>query len=313
MYLASIVVVAVLAQTSTIGTNAQDRAKAQTLIGEGAVLYEHGDYVGALEKFNDAYAAYPSSKILFNLGQANRLLGRPLEALDAYQRFLNEVPNASREERADAQSWLEKLQSSLGQISIACQINGAEISVDGKVVGRSPLSSPVWATAGHHQVTAVAADKSPMLESVEVEVGKRAIVELLALYGSTHAEAVTGRLASAPVPDQTDHGWWLGRKWFWVAAGSTVLLAGTATVLGLSMQSRFDDLKASCGRGSQPQTGCSDGAIDSVHSRMVAANVFWGLTGAAAITAGALFGIEGRVAVAPIAGAANGLVAQMRF
>jgi hypothetical protein len=313
MYLASILVVAVLAQTSTIGTNAQDRAKAQTLIGEGAALYERGDYLGALEKFNSAYAAYPSSKILFNLGQANRLLGRPLEALDAYQRFLNEVPNASREERADAQSWLEKLQGSLGQIAIACQSNGAEISVDGKVVGRSPLSSPVWATAGRHQVTAVAADGSPMLEYVEVEVGKRAIVELLALYGSPHAETVTGRLASAPVSDQTDHGWWLGRKWFWVAAGSTVVLAGTATVLGLGMQSRFDDLKGSCGRGSQGQPGCSNSDIDSVHSRMVAANVFWGLTGAAAITAGVLFWIEGRVAVAPMAGATNGFVAQMKF
>jgi len=62
MGVASILVLATLAQASTAGTNAQDRAKAQALLGEGVTLYERGNYFGALEKFNSAYAAYPSSK-----------------------------------------------------------------------------------------------------------------------------------------------------------------------------------------------------------------------------------------------------------
>jgi len=58
-------------------------------------LYQQGDVGGALEKFNAAYAAYPSPKLMFNIGQANRDLSRPVEAIEAFQRFLAEATDAS--------------------------------------------------------------------------------------------------------------------------------------------------------------------------------------------------------------------------
>jgi hypothetical protein len=310
----SILVLAILAQASTTGTNAQDRTRAQALLGEGATMYERGNYFGALEKFKSAYAAYPSSKIFFNIGQVQRLLGRPLEAREAYQRFLDEAPNASREDRADAQDWLGKLHGSLGLISVACQFDGAEISIDGIVVGKSPLIRPVWTLPGRHQVTAVKSGECPMLENVEVPAGTEAKVELRPLHGPLASYAAGVDVSSAPKPEAGRSGWWLGRKWTWVAGGSTVVLAGAAALVGLSMQSRFDDLKKSCGRGSPEQLGCSQSDIDSVHTRQVTANVLWGLAGAAAITTGVLFFVEGRpVAVAPMAGASNGVLARMEF
>ena len=109
MGVATVLLLATLAQTSPAGTNAQDRAKAQTLLDEGATLYARGDHTGALDRFNAAYAACPSSKIWFNIGQTYRVLGRPVEARDAYQHFLDEVPNASREDREDAQASLDGL------------------------------------------------------------------------------------------------------------------------------------------------------------------------------------------------------------
>jgi hypothetical protein len=310
----SILVLAILAQASTAGTNAQDRTRAQALLGEGATMYERGNYFGALEKFKNAYAAYPSSKIFFNIGQVQRLLGRPLEAREAYQRFLDEAPNAAREDRADAQDWLGKLHNSLGLISVACQIDGAEISVDGIVVGKSPLVRPVWAMPGHHQVTAVKSGECPMLENIDVPAGTEAKVELRPLHGPLAAYAPGVDVSSAPKTEAARNGWWLGRKWTWVAGGSTVALTGAAAAVGLSMQSRFDDLKGSCGRGSPEQLGCSQSDIDSVHTLQVTANVLWGLAGAAAITTGVLFFVEGRpVAVAPMAGVSNGVLARMEF
>jgi hypothetical protein len=307
-------VLATLAQASGAGTNAQDRVKAQSLLGEGATLYGRGDYLGALEKFDAAYAAYPSSKILFNIGQTNRLLGRPLEAREAYQRFLDEVPNASREDRSDAQTWLERLQNALGQITVVCQIDGADISVDGKAVGKAPLTRPVWVTPGRHQVTATKSGECPMLDTVDVAAGGQDKAELRPLHGPLLGLVSRSDLAATSKPDSAREGWWLGRKWTWVAGGSTVVLAGAATIVGLSMKSRFDDLKGSCGRASPDQLGCSNSEIDSVHTRMVTANVLWGLAGAAAITTGVLFYLEGRpVAVAPMAGAATGMVARMEF
>jgi len=316
MGLFPILILATLAQASTVGTNAQDRAKAQSLLGEGATLYERGDYYGALGKFNAAYDVYPSSKLLFNIGQTKRLLGRPLEALEAYQRFLDEATNASKEERTDAQSWLDRLQSTLGQLTVLCQIDGSEIAVDGKTVGKSPMVRPVWTTPGRRQVTAVKSGECPMVDYAEVPAGGQTTAVLRPLHGPLAADGskldLTESLRSKT--DDAGNGWWLGRRWTWVAGGATVALTGAAAIVGWTMQSRFDDLKSSCGKNSPLQTGCSDGDIDSLHTRKLTANVLWGLAGAAAVTTGVLFFVEGRpVTVTPVVGSTSGAMARVEF
>jgi hypothetical protein len=305
-----------LAQASTVGTNAQDKTKAQSLLGEGATLYERGDYYGALGKFNAAYDVYPSSKILFNIGQTKRLLGRPLDALEAYQRFLDEATNASKEERTDAQAWLDRLKSTLGQINVLCQIDGAEIAVDGKTIGKSPVVRPVWSTPGRHQVTAVKSGECPMVDYAEVPAGGQATAVLRPLHGPLGADGPKLDLAesSKSTAEPASNGWWLGRRWTWVAGGATVALTGAAAIVGLSMRSRFDDLRSSCGKNSPQQAGCSAGDIDSLHTRKVTANVLWGLAGAAAVTTGVLFFVEGRaVTVTPVVGSTSGAMARVEF
>jgi hypothetical protein len=305
-----VLVLLTLAQASTTGTNAQDRTKAQGLLAEGAALYEHGDYLGALDRFNAAYGAYPSSKIWFNIGQANRLLGRPLEARDAYQRFLDEVPNAAPEDKTDAQAFLESLQKWLGELTILCDTAGADLSLDGKHLGRSPLPAPVWATPGHHQVTATKVGDCPMVENVEVVSGAKSTVGLRPAHGPLLANSSRVDLGQNAKTD----GWWLGRKWTWVAAGSTLVLTGAAAIVGYTMKSRFDDLKNSCGRGSPNQLGCSQSDLDSLSTRKLTANILWGAAGAAAVATGVLFFVEGRpVAVAPMVGQTTGMLARVEF
>lgn len=112
-----------------------------------------------------------------------------------------------------------------------------------------------------------------------------------------------------------DSGWLLGRTWTWVAAGSAVLLAGGATVAGLTMQSKFNALDARCGRSSgQTYTGCKSSDFATLDSWKTTANVLWGLSAAAAVTAGVLFYVEGRgVEVSPTAGQVIGFNASMRY
>jgi hypothetical protein len=309
-----ILMLAILAQTSPSGTNAQDRARAQGLLAEGATLYGRGDYLGALNRFNAAYAAYPSSKIWFNIGQANKALGRPVEAHEAYQKFLREVPNASPEDKADAQTSLAQLRGWLGQLTVVCDTTGAEISVDGKAVGNAPLDHLLWVTPGRHQVTAVRADGCPMVENAEVAVGSNTTVTLKPLHGPLVAAAPSLDLEKSRGPKAGGGGWWLGRTWTWVAAGATVALTGAAAAVGYSMKSRFDDLRSSCGHGSPEQLGCSTSDIQSVRDRKLVANILWAAAGAAAVTTGILFFVEGRpVAVAPLAGETTGLLARVEF
>ncbi len=54
----AVVVFSLLAQRSPQRADPRAKAQAQGLLTDGSVLYERGDYAGALEKFNAAYAAY---------------------------------------------------------------------------------------------------------------------------------------------------------------------------------------------------------------------------------------------------------------
>ena len=88
MHATSLLFLGFLAQVSQPDVNAQAKAKAQSLLTEGSAFYEKGDYADALERFKAAFAAYDSPKLLFNIGQANVDLGRPVEALEAFEQFL---------------------------------------------------------------------------------------------------------------------------------------------------------------------------------------------------------------------------------
>jgi hypothetical protein len=319
MYATSLVLLAILAQASPSTGDPQNKVQARALLDQGTKLYEQGDVAGALEKFQAAYAAFPSPKLMFNIGQANRDLHRHLDALEAFEKFLADAPDALPEMTADARKSVSQLQKKLGQIQIDCMTSGAEVSVDGKSVGRTPLPDLVWATPGHHQITAKHESVSPAVEEVDVKAGSVSNVTLR--LAATVAAAPVLAPAATPTLDLrtssmsgASEGWWLGRKWTWVAAGSTVLLTAVAITAGLSMDSKFDSLNSSCGRASPTQPQCSQSDVDSVSSRQTVANVFWGLAAAGAVTTGALFYFEGKaVTVVPIAGGTSGAIARVGF
>ncbi len=331
MNAAAILIAATLAQTSPMIAGPEAKSKAKAMLNEGSALYQSGDYASALEKFKEAYATYASPKIWFNIGQANRDLGRFDSAMTAFEKFLVSARDASSEAIADARKAVEELRPKLGRVRIECQIPGAEVNIDGKVVGKAPLLDPIWAMPGRHQITALAAGASPEVETVHVAAGTEILVDLksISLLRAVPDERPTlAPLEPAPFKEnpyetftvtqpkvhaQPD-GWWLGRKWTWVAAGSTVVFGTTAAIAGLMMQSKFDSLRSSCGRASPNHLGCSQGEVDSVNSRKNTANVSWGLTAAAAVTTGVLFYLEGRpVTVTPMAGEVNGMIAQVRY
>ena len=315
----SLVLLTILAQASPWPADPQAKAQAQELLSQGSKLYHQGDLAGALEKFEAAYVAFPSPKLMFNIGQANRDLGRPVEAVEAFQRFLAEAADVSPETMAEARNSVAELRGRLGRIRIDCDTAGAQIAVDGKSVGVAPLPDLVWATPGRHQVTAKHVRAAPAIEDVDVAVGSvnTVTMRLLPLAASVALApkvAAEVNLQAAPSPSSASEGWWLGRKWTWIAAGSTVVLAAGAITAGVLMQDKFDSLRGSCGAGKPGRPGCPQGDIDSVSSRQTIANVFWGLTAAAAVTTGVLFYFEGRpVTVAPVAGGMTGFIAAMRY
>jgi hypothetical protein len=331
---ASLVLFALLAQSASPDPGTEGKAKAQVLLSEGARLYEQHDLAAALEKFNQAYAEFASPKLLFNIGQASRDLHLYAEAMNAFERFLAEATDVPADMEKEAQQSVAELKGNLGRLHVECATIDAEISVDGKVIGRAPLRDLIWETPGKHQITAKHPDTVPAVEDVEVVQG---VVQNLTIRlrplpkPSEHRRGARVEPTSTTVARRsgqnetnlgadgsasTSRGLFLGRTWTWIAGGSAVALAGAAAVVGLSMQSKFDSLNQSCGSASgESYQGCSDSDIQSVATRRNVANVLWGLAGAAAVTAGVLFFVEDHaVAVAPVAGATTrGLLLRSSF
>ncbi len=324
MPISSFVLLTLLAQATPTATP-EAKNRAQSLLKEGAKLYEKGALAAALEKFNEAYEEYPSPKLLFNIGQASRDLGRPAEAMNAFERFQAEATDAPPDMTAEAKKSMAELEPRLGKLRIQCATTGAEVSLDGKPLGKAPISDLIWAVPGGHQVTARHPKMAAAIEDVEVNASwvhtvvismqplPPAAEEPLRTKPKPPVEAEVTRRLPEEVPPPRPAG--ARRIWTWVAAGAAVAFAGSATYFGLAMQSKYDSLNQSCGSlAGTSYTGCKPEDIDAVLLRRNLANVSWGLAAAAAATAGVLFFVEGHgVRVAPLAGQTTGLVAGMTY
>ena len=110
---------------------------------------------------------------------------------------------------------------------------------------------------------------------------------LRGLPGRAEDEAVTPTLdLTSPAPAAEPR---RSRRWTWVGVGVTGLLAGGATIAGLTMRSRYHSLQDGCGR---TPAGCRDDQIDGLRTRVRVANLLWGLTAASAVATGVTFYLE---------------------
>ncbi len=192
MSTACLVFLMLVAQSGPQAKEAAAKEQARVLLKQGAQYYEQGAFADALDRFERAYAVFPSPKLFFNIGQANRELGRAAAAVTAFNRFLAQAPEVSPALAAEAKRSLEELGPTVGKLLIACSVAGATILVDGRIVGRSPLPDFVFVSPGRHQVTAVHPKAAPDPRMVDVAAGT---VEAVALQPPSRRPA-----SAAPPP-----------------------------------------------------------------------------------------------------------------
>lgn len=179
-------------ESAAVAPTERDRAEALRLLREGNRLFDEGSYQEALTRYQEAHARVHSTKLLFNLAQAYRMLERPVEALDLYERFLVEVPDAAPALRAEAERQRANLEQRVAMLDVTAEgdrgdvIVGARVSVDGADEGVTPLGRPVRVTLGPHQIVVEPSDAAaaPFIARVDVSAGQRLVV--------------TARLAPAP-------------------------------------------------------------------------------------------------------------------
>jgi hypothetical protein len=106
------------------------RAVAQALMVAGVKQLEAKAYAQALADFLEAYAKFPSPRILLNIASTLRDMDRAADAANTYARFLLD-PHATADRIAEVQRLLAELDAKLTTLTVTVSPHGAELSLDG--------------------------------------------------------------------------------------------------------------------------------------------------------------------------------------
>lgn len=155
------------------------KAAAREHFQKGLAAYADERFGEAADEFNEAYRLSPAFKILYNIGQVNVALGRSVEAVDAFDRYLKQgASTIPAERRREVAAEIDRQHARIGIVSIRTFPEGAEVRVDGVLVGQTPMSKPVRFNAGRHTIEASLSGRSPQARELEVSGRAEIAIEL---------------------------------------------------------------------------------------------------------------------------------------
>jgi hypothetical protein len=272
------------------GSPADPAAEARAAYRKGADLYRAGRYREAIGQFEAADRLKPSPALQFNIGQCQEKLGDQAAALASFARYLRLDPSApNREAVQRSVKALEAKLAATGRqmLHVTTDPPGADLTVDGAAVGKAPLDAAY--PPGPYQLGAEAPGRRSAarqvvllpLQSLEVnlvlEPGQGpAAVPVLTV---NPAAPPPGATVPEPAPRPVERNW-LGPI---IAGGVAVVAAGAGVVMGLQARSAQNDLLAGGNDRSQ-----ADALASKARSSATAANVLYGVAGAAVLTGGVL-------------------------
>jgi PEGA domain-containing protein len=117
------------------------------------ILYEDGDYSGALTKLESAYAASKDPRLLWNMAACAKALRHYASVIDLLERYLVEGgPMLGSEEREATRQLVETVQEFVNELRLDVQPEGVDVWVDGSKLATTPLSRPLRLDMGKRQL-----------------------------------------------------------------------------------------------------------------------------------------------------------------
>ncbi len=142
-------------------------------------LVDDGQLEGALVEFQRSYDLTRHFAVLYNIGQVLVSLARPVEAFDAYQRYLAEgrdqVPAARR---AEVEKEMARQKARIATLEIYGLPDGATVSVNGREMGKAPLAVSFRVAVGRYAIAATADGYDPAATEVTVAGEDHKVVSL---------------------------------------------------------------------------------------------------------------------------------------
>lgn len=213
----------------------------RTRFGRGIELYKEGNFHAALAEFRAAYAAAPSYRIHYNLGQTLYQLQDYAGAVSALEQYLSEGgEKIEPERRKEVENDLAKLRPRVAKLTIVVNVPNAELVIDDEPRGKVE-KKPALVSAGRRRISVTASGyqtETRVLDiagTQQIELG----FELKPIGGAAKTEdRASGSYESTAVRSKS-------RTWFYVGLGSTLVLgAGTAVMAVVTAGNKSDHDKA---------------------------------------------------------------------
>jgi len=151
------------------------RGMARADYAAARILYEDGDYAGALTKLQSAYDASKDPRLLWNMAACEKALRHYVSVLDLLERYAGEGAQLiSDEERQATAELVETVQAFVNQLTLESSPDGADVLVDGVKLGTTPLPRPLRLDMGKRQLRVEKPGYLPHEEEVDLPGGKSA-------------------------------------------------------------------------------------------------------------------------------------------
>lgn len=262
--------------TATAAFNASPQETAAEHFERGLELYREGSLDAALVEFERAYESVPDYRVLYNLAQVQTQRGEYVEALSLFDRYLKEGgTEVAPTRRTEVEQDIVKLNGRVGRLWVESSSAGAEVFVNGKLVGSLPMQQPVLVNSGMCEIRVTKPGFEPRLHQLKVAGGEQPRVSLPLTLVTSRLDPAVYAPSPPPKIEQVSY------TPFWVSLAATAVFGGGAAGFG------YLALDAREGMDDELARLPVDRAVVLERSRDVRRYSTWGdLCGAAAVLAG---------------------------
>lgn len=268
------------------GPDAETRKEAEEHFVRGVEHHDNADYRAALIEFKQAYRIAPTYHLLYNLGQESVELRNYVDAHAYFLQYLKDGGSkVSKERREGVLLEISRVEKYISELAFAASVDGAEVSVDGIVVGVTPLDGPIKVSVGRHRVVITSVGYATWERTIDVAGGEEKAVAVTLL-------ATAPAIAPYVAPQRDEGGQSTG---FWISAGTTTAAAVSAGVFLLLTKSAKDDYDAELGsaaESAEAKLAALETAGDDYKSMALYADIAIGVTLAGAVTTFLLAGSD---------------------
>lgn len=261
-----------------VSATADDADLAREHFNRGVALLDDSQFAGAVAELEKSRAIRETAPVLFNLGLACRGVGRYLDALDHFRRFLDIRDEARHHKMATlARTLVGELEAALVRVEVRVSGGATSVRVDGKQVATGDGTHQAVLDPGKHEFEADRDGYVPAHATLELKAGAQGEVAL-----DADETPRPSRLVVEATPAQAEI--WLDGKLVGRGRYQGEISSGSRTLRVTAPGFVPAERNLRVGPGSRQQVSL---ALNAEPSRPITKQ-WWFWTGSAAVVAGAV-------------------------